>query len=41
MWSQAGLLVRQHRASMNEDNVAMMVFLRAIYLFEERYGIIL
>ena len=41
MWSEAGLVVRAHRASMDEDTVAMLVFLRAVYHFEERYNIIL
>ncbi len=41
MWSEAGLVVRSHRASMDEDTVAMLVFMRAVYHFEERYNITL
>jgi hypothetical protein len=41
MWSEAGLIVRAKRASLDPANVAMMVFNRALYHFEERYNITL
>ena len=40
MWSEAGLVVRAKRASMDPANVAMTVFYRAVFHFEERYGIV-
>ena len=39
MWSEAGLVVRAKRASMDPTNVAMSVFYRAVFHFEERYGL--
>ncbi len=39
MWSEAGLIVRAKRASMEPSNVAMSVFYRAVFHFEERYGV--
>jgi hypothetical protein len=41
MWSEAGLVVRAKRASLDPVNVAMTVFYRALYHFEERYGFVL
>ena len=40
MWSEAGLVVRAKRAKLDPENVALLVFNRALYHFEERYNVI-
>jgi zinc finger BED domain-containing protein 1 (E3 SUMO-protein ligase ZBED1) len=41
MWSEAGLVVRSKRATLSGENVAMIVFTRAVFHFQDRYKIIL
>ena len=41
MFSVAGLIVNKARASMQDANVGMLVFLRNVLAFKRRYGIIL
>jgi hypothetical protein len=39
MFSVAGLIVSKERASMQDANVGMFVFLRNVFAFESRYAI--
>ena len=41
VFSVAGLIVNKARNKLQEENVGMLVFLRNVFAFEKRYGIVL
>jgi hypothetical protein len=41
VFSVAGLIVNKARNNLQEANVGMLVFLRNVFAFEKRYGIVL
>ena len=39
MWSEAGLVARAKRANLDHENVSLLVYMRALYNFEDRYNV--
>ena len=39
MWSDAGLIARAKRANLDHENVSLLVYMRALYQFEDRYKV--